>query len=293
MRASLLSLALLTVGTAASAAPLPRGVVEMMTAATPDQIDTVADVARKTYPDSTDEVDALVETIAARRQTARKERLGQLAFHRGWSGEGSVGGYRSRGNSDESGLNIGIKLDRDGIRIRHHIDAAMELQSKEGERSLERYAAGYQLDLVFSPLRYGYAQFQWEQDRFAGLAERFTESLGTGWVVADSDDLRLALEAGPALRQTQFTDGTRENNFNAKFDLSLRWALSSRTRFTEEASAIVGFGNNTFLSNTAFTTRLIRDLSGRISFLWRHETEPLFGREETDTLTRASLVYAF
>lgn len=294
MRASLVTLlSALVAPTLAWPAPLPPEVVAMVRAASEDELDTVAKVARKAYPQAATEVDLLVSQLRKGRQQLRQQRLGELTFLEGWSGEGSVGGYRSTGNSDESGVNLGVRLDREGLSTRHHFDALMEIQSRDGERSLERYQAGYQLDLVFSPLWYGYGQFQWERDRFAGIVRRFTESLGSGWVVMDEDDMRLALEAGPALRQTEFVGGTRRNEFSAKFDLSFRWQLTGRTRFSEEASAIVGLNNSTFVSTTAFTARLISDLSGRVSFLWRHETEPLFGRENTDTLSRASLVYSF
>ena len=52
-------------------------------------------------------------------------------------------------------------------------------------------------------------------------------------------------------------------------------------------------GNSSLFSKSAATARLAGDLSARFSFDVLHETEPPVGRERTDTISRASLVYGF
>ena len=51
--------------------------------------------------------------------------------------------------------------------------------------------------------------------------------------------------------------------------------------------------SNTIESTTALTTRLSGALAARASFNIRTESDPPLGREQTDTTTRAALVYSF
>ncbi len=51
--------------------------------------------------------------------------------------------------------------------------------------------------------------------------------------------------------------------------------------------------SNSLESTTALTTRLTGSLAARFSVNVRYESDPPLGREQTDTTTRASLVYSF
>ncbi|MEO0499919.1 MAG: DUF481 domain-containing protein, partial [Pseudomonadota bacterium] len=52
-------------------------------------------------------------------------------------------------------------------------------------------------------------------------------------------------------------------------------------------------GNSSFYSRSAATATILGDLAARLSFDIMHETDPPPTQENTDTITRASLVYEF
>jgi len=281
---------------------LPAPVAEMIRAAEPAQLDTVAALARRTQPQAIAEIDAMVSEIRAV-QEAEKQRKRALAtegFTNGWEGEVSLGATFTTGNTDERGAAGKIDLVKQGLTWRHRLLAEADFQESDGERTRERYGASYQADHRFSPRFYTFGFLGWESDRFAGFHRRFTESAGFGWIAAENPRLRLALEGGPALRQTRLVfdelepDADRNlSELSLRGKTSLRWTVVGDLVFTEEAGFVVGNGNDTLFASSALSTTLIGNLSTRLSFDVKHETDPPDDLVKTDTVTRASLVYKF
>lgn len=281
---------------------LPEAVAEMIRAADPAQLDTIAALARKTQPAFIAEIDAMVSTIRAE-QAAERERKRALAtqgFTNGWEGEVAMGATFTTGNTDQRGGAVKADLMKQGLTWRHKLFAEADFQESDGERTRERYAASYQADHRFSPRFYTFGFAGWESDRFAGFNRRFTESAGFGWIAAERPRIRLSFEGGPALRQTRFVFDESdpdaemsENELSLRGKTNLRWTVAGDLVFTEEASFIVGNGNDTLFASSALSTKLIGSLSTRLSFDVKHETDPPDDKLKTDTVTRASLVYKF
>jgi putative salt-induced outer membrane protein len=276
-----------------AAAPLPEPVAAMLRAAGDDALATVAAVAKKANPGSTAEVDALVAEITAERTAARVARLADQGFIQGWSGEGAFGGTFTTGNTEERGIAASLAVRKEGLRWRHELEARADFQKSDGIKTRERLLAGYQGNYMLSSRLYAYGLLQWEKDQFVGYDRRFTEGAGLGWIAVNGERLRLALEAGPALRQTLYVTGVDENRVSAYGKLNLRWNISKDIAFTEEAGYLVARGNDTAFANSALTAILFGDLSARLSFDVLHETDPQAGRRNTDTITRVSVVYDF
>jgi putative salt-induced outer membrane protein len=281
---------------------LPAPVAEMIRAAEPGQLDTIAALARRTQPQAMAEIDAMVSEIRAAHEAEKQRRrvLATQGFTNGWEGEAALGATFTSGNTDERGASGKIDLVKQGLTWRHRIFAEADFQESDGERTRERYGASYQADHRFSPRFYTFGFIGWESDRFAGFNRRFTESAGFGWIAAERPRVRLAFEGGPALRQTRSVfdelepDADRNRNeLSVRGRTNLRWTVVGDLIFTEEAGFVVGDGNDTLFANSALTTKLIGNLSTRLSFDVKHETDPPDDKVKTDTVTRASLVYKF
>lgn len=296
--ATCLFLSLLPVASPALAAtPLPEPVRLMVEKAAAGgneaKIAAVASVARETNPDSTAEIDAIVARYAASRKAEREARIRTARPYESWKGSGELGGSFTTGNSQTATVAVGLKLIREGIDWRHSVSALADLQRNKGVNTQERYLFGYQADWKFSEKGYLWGRIGWERNQKAGLTSRFTEALGIGRVLVQEPGLRLTVEGGPALSQTKLISGDYENLFGGRLAGNLRWDLTPATRFTQDAFLLVDNSNGSFQSNTALTTKLIGALSARASFSLQHETSPPAGRLNTDTITRATLVYDF
>jgi len=295
MRVPLITLLCLLLPGPALAAPLPAEVSRMIEAAaeTPGALATVAEVARRTHPESLAEIDAQVAALTSRAEEERIARITSLRFRDGWKGEGQAGGFISTGNSDDIGASVGLTFAKETLRWRHEVKLAGDYQRSGGAVSKERYFAGYAGQWKLSARAFVAMSATAERDRFAGFRSRFAESVGVGYRVVDRPDLKLDIQAGPALRQISYYDRGDEIAFAGRFGSDLAWTIRPDLVFTQNTSVFLDTVSSTLTSTTALTTKLRGDLSARAAFDVRMESEPPAGREHTDTTTRASLVYSF
>jgi putative salt-induced outer membrane protein len=159
--------------------------------------------------------------------------------------------------------------------------------------SAERYRASYEGNYKFTPRFFALGLVQWEQDRFAGYFRRFTESFGAGYTIIDTAPFNWRISCGPAFRQTQLVSHVSESETSVRAETSMLWNLTEATVLTEEARVYLGGQDNTYASTTALTTKVLGDLSARTSFDITVESNPPSGIDNTNTITRFTLVYSF
>jgi putative salt-induced outer membrane protein len=287
--------ALLLIPTPALAEPIPPPVAAMIdaAAANPDQLKVVADIAKRTNPASAAEIDAKVAAIRADAARAREEKLASQGLFQGWTGNGELGGFISSGNTENRGLAIGINLGKETRRWKHGLRGQVDYQEDQGVTSRERYFAGYEGNWKFSPRGFAVLALSYERDRFTGFAGRYTQALGLGYRLIDGKRLTIALDGGPALRQTRFTTGNSESVLAARAAINGKWQVTSNLSITETATYYADNVNSSLLSLTQLSARLNGRLSARLSLQINNEGNPPPGRENTDSVTRATLVYSF
>lgn len=302
-RLAAVALLSLAVPAVAAAEPIPAGIASMIEAASKDpaKLKVVADIAKQTNPASAAEIDARVAEIAAAAEAARVEKLSRQTFFEGWTGQGEAGGFVSTGNAEESGLALGLGLTKESLKWRHRVDGVADYRETDGVKTKERYFAGYEGNYKISDRLYAVGALSWEKDVFAGIDRRFSESLGLGYRVIDQKTLHLDVDASVAARQTEWVRPAvavpgrdySDSTIGGRVGGRLVWDINENTSLSEVAVAYFDGNGQSLESTTALTTRLTGSLAARASFNVRYESDPPVGREETDTTTRASLVYSF
>jgi putative salt-induced outer membrane protein len=289
------TVALTAVAGQAWAAPIPIPVEAMIDAAADDpaRLDVIADVAKKTNPNSVAEIDAKVAFLRDDAEKRRVARLSSLGFREGWTGQGEAGGSITTGNTDESALTVGINLSKETYLRRHRFTGVIDDRKSNGVQTANRYFAGYQGDYKFDDRLYANLLASWEKDPFAGLQNRMSESAGVGYRILPGGAMTLDVDIGIAARQTQYLTGDNEATIGARTGARYEWKLARDTVLSEIASAYIDNQSNTVESATSVTTKLVGALSWRGSFNIRYESAPPILQESTDTTTRFSLVYSF
>lgn len=281
----------------ALAEPIPPPVERMIDAAAAtgkaDQLKMLADLAKQANPDSAAEIDAKLAGITEARARAEEEKLATQGLLEGWSGQGEAGGFISTGNTTNRGLAVGVNMTKETLHWKHVLRSVVDYQEQQGVTSRERYFVGYEGNWKFT--RRGFVVFSLsaEQDRFTGFTSRFSQGIGVGYRLVDTPSLSIAADGGPAVRQTRFTDGVNETSFAARAALNAKWVLNPRLTLTETATYFSDDTNSSLLSLTQFTAKLNGRLSARASFQFNNEANPPPGRANSDTVTRATLVYNF
>lgn len=295
MMKSVLGAAALVFSSAAIAAPMPDAVAAMLDAAAGDaaQLKTIADIAKKTNPQSVAEIDAKVASINATQAQAREEKLASQGILEGWSGSGEAGGFISTGNTDTKGVAIGVNVAKETRQWKHAVRGFVDYQRQDGVTTRERYFAGYEGNYNITPNFYALLTLSYERDPFSGFNRRFAQSLGLGYKIINTDTVRLAVEAGPALRQTRYTSGFNDNAFAARGAANFLWKINDGLEFTQTGLLYYDSFNTSTQAISALTAKLSGALSARASFQFNSESNPPLGNENTDTVSRVTIVYSF
>jgi putative salt-induced outer membrane protein len=287
--------ALLAAPAMAQAAPIPPAVAAMIEAAAgdPDKLKIVAEVAKAANPDSVAEIDSRVAAIEADRVKAREEQLAAQGFFEGWAGSGEAGGSISSGNTNTRAVALGLNLSKETRQWKHSLRGFVDFQRQEGATTRERYFAGYEGNYNITPDFYALLTLSYERDPFSGFNSRFAQSLGLGYHLLKGPRFTLDVEAGPALRQTRFTDGVNANTVSARGALNAGWAITDNIQLSQNATLFWEEANTSFQSLTSLTAKINGALSARMSVQFNNESNPPLGRENSDTTSRLTLVYSF
>ncbi len=295
-------------------AALPEPVKAMIEAAIASgkdaEVRSVIKFAKVANPDDVAEIDAMFAAYTAKKTqlaAAEKKAKMEAPFFENWTGEGELGGFRNTGNSSNVGISGGIKLAKDAVDWRLKFRARADYQRSNGVTSREQYAAALEPEYKIDDRLFIYGLAQYDRDRFQGFSSRYTVSGGIGYTVIKEKDIFLDVKAGPAWRLTEFTEGGSDSSIAGLIGLDLGWQIAKNLKLTQGAGAtlasdaqsltsanvIFSSGTNTLTATTGLDAKINGKLSARLSYAIEHETNPPDGREKTDTLSRATLVYDF
>jgi putative salt-induced outer membrane protein len=285
-------------------AQLPEPVRAMIDAAIAtgeeEKVRTVIELARATNPDDASEIDAILaayETdlaqLAAAEAEAKEQAIRSAGLFENWTGRGELGAFAATGNAENTGVTASLALTREGINWRHKLRGRADFQSTNGVTTREQYLAAYEPNLKLSPRLFAYALAQYERDRFQGFSARYSFSGGLGYDVLDGERLSLSVQAGPAFRRTERTNGTSDSSLAGLGSLDFDWQIAESIALTQDASAFLQSSNSTFISDTGLQAAIADNIKLRLSYTVEHDTDPPPGAVKTDTLSRITVIYDF
>ena len=94
-------------------------------------------------------------------------------------------------------------------------------------------------------------------------------------------------------RQSKLDDGETNEETIIYGNLDLEWKLGDVAVFTEDFNLKSGEDNTSIESISAIKTEVGRNLALKLSYTIRNNSDVPEGREKTDTVTAATLVYGF
>lgn len=279
------------------AASLPKPVKAMLDAAIAGgqdaEIATIAKFAKQAHPASAREVDALVSAHRAEKQAVKHAKLEQAGLLDLWDGQAELGGSRSTGNTDTFGITAGYSLQREGRDWRHKLRARGDYQESDGVATREALLVSYEPSYKVGDALSVYGLAQLERDTFLGYSLRLSLSGGVGYRALSAHGLTLDLNLGPAFRETRFITGDTDETVAGRGSLGLRWALTPTLKFSNDTAVYAEKENSTLATTSSIDAKIMGALSARLSYHLSYESDPPFGRESLDTLSRAALVYDF
>ena len=226
----------------------------------------------------------------------------------GWSGEASLTGSRTTGNTDTTDLGLGLHLKKESANWRHTFNASADFGRVSGDTNKERYVLGYQIDRDLSDRLYVYGNADYFQDGFGAFKDGYFLGTGLGYKVVEPTPLGWDVEAGVGYRsqkprlgtgltEAEIADIVADGGLDRTNEVALRGASKITYDFNDAVSLYnnseaIWSDSDTYLWNEiGLTASLAGNLSARASYRVDHHTDVLPGTEKTDTITRFGVVY--
>ena len=225
----------------------------------------------------------------------------------GWSGEASLAGGKTTGNTDTEDLSLGLKLAKDGDKWRHKFDALADFGKVDGVKSKERFALGYQIDRDLNERTYVYANADWYSDEFGAYDNGYFVGTGLGYKAILPDPIGWNLEAGAGYRSQKqqdyviddpanpgtplLVDGERFNEFALRGFSDFDYALNDNVSLYNDTEILWSDSDTYIWNDIGLNAQLMGNLAARISYRIDHHTDPTPGLKKTDTALRFGVVY--
>ncbi|MPT48477.1 MAG: DUF481 domain-containing protein [Sphingobium sp.] len=282
---------------AAERDPIPKNVrmmlEEALSSGDNSELNTIVKYTRRTNPEATDAIQAIVSEHRARVEAQRLATIRQASPFALWVGKIELGGFRSTGSSSEFGVNMAMSATRKGLSWTHALAANADYREANGKKSSERLLASYSPTLQLDTRNFVYGLVQYERDPFVGYDYRYTGSLGIGYTFIDNGKLLLAVTLGPSLREISYIDDGTDTKWGGRSSLNFRWALTPTLSVQQTASAFAEDDTKSVSSRTALDARIITKLSARFSYNMQYETGANLSDRSFDTTSRVTLIYDF
>jgi len=216
-----------------------------------------------------------------------------LAEDKNWAGEAELGLVSTTGNTDTSSINGKLKLKGDWGRWNGEFKAGYHWAEDSGETSARRFTSSATARYLVSEKGFVFGAIDYEDDGFNGFDYRLSESIGYGHRFDLSEDAFLVLSAGPGFRQNKTDEGEKTEETIIYGNLDFEWKIADNVLFTEDFNLKSGEENTFMESITAVKTAVARNLALKLSYTVRNNSDVPDGRENTDTVTAATIVYGF
>lgn len=210
-----------------------------------------------------------------------------------WSGLARLGYLGTSGNTDTTNMSGAFEVKYALEKWTHELKAAAIKASEDNDTTAEAFTAGWKSERVLTDINFLFGRLDWRKDRFSGYDTQFSQTVGYGHRLIDTDKHSLNGELGFGARQSDLADGTSESETILTGGLYYKWALSENSEFTQDLLVEAGDKNTYTMSRTAISATLVGDLALVASYTIKNNSDVPLGTEKTDTFTALSLEYGF
>lgn len=210
-----------------------------------------------------------------------------------WSGSATLGYLATSGNTENSTLNTAFDVSYVAGKWTHIADLFAINSTESDTTTAEAYAAGWKSERKLTDVDFLFGSLRWRKDRFGGFATQFSQTVGYGRRLIDSEKHSLNGELGVGARQSELQDASTFSETIFRGGLYYRWNFSETAEFRQDLTTEIGDKNTYTESVTALSARLIGDLALVASYTIKNNSDVPALTENTDTYTALSLEYSF
>lgn len=210
-----------------------------------------------------------------------------------WSGKATLGYLATSGNTENATLNTGVDVNFKTGQWEHKFHAAAINAMENEVTTAEAYDVAWKSERNLTEHDFLFGRLHWRKDRFGGFDTQFSQTVGYGRRLIDTDRHKLNAEIGVGARQSKNQLGSEDEETVFRGGLDYTWMLSETAEFRQDLSVEGGDANTYVESVTALSAKVLGDLALVASYTVKHNTDVPPLTEKTDTYTALSLEYRF
>ncbi|MFT5716998.1 MAG: putative salt-induced outer membrane protein [Oleiphilaceae bacterium] len=210
---------------------------------------------------------------------------------RNWKAAVELGFVQTSGNSETENLNVKVDASTAYHSWEHKLHLETLNSSSNDVRSAEKYLAEGQSDYFINERTYGLGVVTWEKDKFDGFDYQASIALGMGYKVIQDADMQLSVELAPGYRVSEFESGNNEEDGIIRAAEAFSWKLTENSTLDQTFSTEVGDSNTVTRFGVAITSQVAGDLSMKVGYYLKHNSDVADGIDKTDRETSVTLVY--
>ena len=211
----------------------------------------------------------------------------------GFKGNAALGYLASSGNTESASLNVQLTLSHDIEKWRHFGQLLAVQSTEDDETTGERYNLVTKSDYKLGHASYVFFAFGFDRDRFSGVEQRVSGSVGYGGRMLDREKHELDGSAGLGFRESKFSDGRTEREAILRLGLNYAWQINENSQFTQSLVVEEGDSNTYVETVSALTATLVGDLAVNLSYTVKRNSDAPPGSVKTDKYASVSLQYSF
>lgn len=211
-----------------------------------------------------------------------------------WKGEGELGFTSTSGNTESDTLNTKLSISKSHDKWMHKAAIEILKASTNNVDSADSLVFTEKSEYKFAEKSYAFVSLRHEDDEFSGYDYQQSLSFGVGHQFIKNDQHTLDASAGLGYRRLKETISQIEKNEGiVKADAAYEYIISEHAKFTEKVLIESGESNTHSESETALKMKINGNLSSKISYTIKHNSDVPAGTEKTDKITAVTLVYGF
>lgn len=214
----------------------------------------------------------------------------------GWTGEAGISGSKTSGNTDTTDVGVAINLNKAADIWTHKFDTTYDYGTADGLDSKNRLFLGYQLDREINDQLYVYGNTNYFTDDFGPYKQGAFVGAGLGYKVWVDEPALWSVEGGAGLRSQKTRalnnlGSIREEEFALRGASDFDYKLNDAVSFYNDTEVIYSKSDTYIWNDIGLTAKLAGNFAAKFGVRVDHHTDVPVGVEQTDTITRGSLVY--
>ncbi|MDP3293434.1 MAG: DUF481 domain-containing protein [Nevskia sp.] len=210
-----------------------------------------------------------------------------------WFGDLAVGLVNASGNTSTRSINLRTALEYRGQHWGNRLSALAYSGSRDGISTDERYSIANKTDYPFGLRNYAFGNLAYDNDRFAGIAERYAATLGFGRHVLRGKRHKLDLEIGAGANRTRDQDEIYETAAIGTLGGKYTWTISPNAEFTQTLRTEAGVTNVYVNPISALKLTVIGNLFATFNHEVRYNSQVPAETRHVDQITTVNLGYTF